>query len=109
MVNNVLRLTVWSENDGVVTGAENITGMRSQYPWASFITRVGVGAEYVVGNSIVYAVVLSLPAPTTVKAVIATCLFANTRAFQRVPIINSTIHRAVCKKPLPITTSTQDN
>src|ERR1051326_1530225 len=59
--------------------------------------------------AIIDTIVFTLPSTAAVETKVATVVFADERAFDRVPVPNLIVHRAIRLKPLPIGPRTHDH
>src|SRR5581483_8847952 len=100
VIGDVFRLSVRTQHDGIMAGADDMAGHRAQDAWSGLVAHVGIRSHHIQRDAIIHAVIFRLPAAGAVEAVIMSLMLADARAFQRVPIPNAAIHQAVFLKSL---------
>src|SRR5882762_8790136 len=108
MVNDVIGLAVGTADERVVAGTDDVVGDRFEDARPIFVRGVGVGAHDVIGDSVINAVTVVLPAATAVETIITSIVLADAWAFEGVPIPVPAIHEPVRFEPLPIRAGAQN-
>jgi len=108
MINDVIGFTVGTADDAIVTGTDDVVGHGFENARPAFISSIGVRAHDVVGDAVIDAVAIILPAPAAVETIIASVVFADAWAFESVPVPVAAIHEPVRFEALPIRTGAQN-